>query len=261
MVGPVIGERDTAHNFFARSTQPNMAKSSFPPASSAEVGVRRFADSEFSSPEASTQQTLLAPEFRTVHTPVALAEALNRVQFGIIIGRPDRRPTFTNVYAEALLTRRAGLALTDGGLEARRASDTREMRDAMTRAVEGRLERCVTMLLPRGDLLRPLVVHIPVPGPSATVTAQATLFACDPNLEPIVDQSALRRLFGFTHAEAALATLLISGRSVEQATDRLCVSIHTGRTHLKRMMLKTDTGRQAELLRLLLTCSAHIRLD
>ena len=89
----------------------------------------------------------------------------------------------------------------------------------------------------------------------------ATVFVCDPSQMPRVDPDVLCRLFAFTKAEATLAILLMGGKSVEEAAGALFVSIHTARTHLKRMLFKTDTGRQSELLRLLLTCSARIRLD
>ena len=61
--------------------------------------------------------------------------------------------------------------------------------------------------------------------------------------------------------EAVLADLMIQGCSLESAADRLCVSIHTARTHLKRILLKTDTGRQAELLRLMFVCAGVVALD
>jgi DNA-binding CsgD family transcriptional regulator len=45
---------------------------------------------------------------------------------------------------------------------------------------------------------------------------------------------------------------LLSGLRVEDAADVLQISPNTARTQLKRALVKTGTGRQAELLRLAL---------
>jgi len=37
--------------------------------------------------------------------------------------------------------------------------------------------------------------------------------------------------------------------------------VNTARTHLKRILLKTDTGRQAELVRVLMRCSGYVKVD
>lgn len=195
-----------------------------------------------------------APEQR------ALIDVFNRAQFGIIITAPLRRPAMTNEYARLLIESRDGLCVGDHGLEALRTAETRVLREAVERASRRDLERCMTLQLPRPDTRRPLVVYIPALDPHAEA-GLATVFVCDPSQTPRVDPSVLCRLFAFTKAEATLAILLMGGKSVEESADTLFVSIHTVRTHLKRMLLKTDTGRQAELLRLLLTCSAQVRID
>ena len=68
-------------------------------------------------------------------------------------------------------------------------------------------------------------------------------------------------MFGLTRAEGSLAILIANGKTLEEIAASLYISIHTARTHLKRILLKTDTGRQAELLRLILSCSGQVRLD
>lgn len=63
----------------------------------------------------------------------------------------------------------------------------------------------------------------------------------------------LAKLFGFTRAEAQLAVLLMTGKSVAESAQELGVSIHTVRSHLKRLMSKTGTRRQGALVGLLHT--------
>jgi DNA-binding CsgD family transcriptional regulator len=63
-----------------------------------------------------------------------------------------------------------------------------------------------------------------------------------------VDESVLCKLYGLTRGEAALASILLRGKSIEEAAAELFISPHTARTHLKRIFMKTDTHRQTELV-------------
>ena len=63
----------------------------------------------------------------------------------------------------------------------------------------------------------------------------------------------LRNLYGLTAAETAMAERLMQGDTPEQAAAALNVKTSTARFHLRSMFQKTDTRRQAELVRLLLS--------
>lgn len=58
-------------------------------------------------------------------------------------------------------------------------------------------------------------------------------------------------VFGLTRAEAALAVLLASGMSLEEAAHRREIALATAHSHLKAALFKTSTHRQAELVALL----------
>ncbi len=66
-------------------------------------------------------------------------------------------------------------------------------------------------------------------------------------------EGVLSALYGLTPAEASVASLLMQGRSAEEICAELRVQMNTTRTHMKRVFSKTGTGRQGELIRLLLT--------
>jgi DNA-binding CsgD family transcriptional regulator len=102
-----------------------------------------------------------------------------------------------------------------------------------------------------------LIVRV-VPGPELNCwngaenrTALLKLYDQDLGLE--VDAGDLCRLYGLTRGEAALAVLLVRGKSIEDAAEELFISPHTARTHLKRIFMKTDTHRQTELVVRILT--------
>lgn len=58
-------------------------------------------------------------------------------------------------------------------------------------------------------------------------------------------------MFGFTGKEAQVAGALIEGHSLKQAAEMLNISIHTARTHLAQLFVKTSTGQQSQLVALL----------
>lgn len=65
----------------------------------------------------------------------------------------------------------------------------------------------------------------------------------------------LQRQWGFTSAEAQLAQWLMQGMSLSQAAEQGGVTINTVRTQLRSLFDKTQTRRQAELMRVLLRLS------
>ncbi len=66
-------------------------------------------------------------------------------------------------------------------------------------------------------------------------------------------------LYSLTHSEAELVRLLSQGNSLEEAAEVRGVSINTIRSHLRNIFLKTDTRRQGDLVRLVLTGVAPLR--
>jgi DNA-binding CsgD family transcriptional regulator len=87
----------------------------------------------------------------------------------------------------------------------------------------------------------------------------SVIFLSDPERKATFDAETMRRLYGLTRAEANIAVMLAEGRHLDQAADLLDISINTARTHLKRVLEKTNTTRQADLVRLLLNPCTQIR--
>ena len=73
----------------------------------------------------------------------------------------------------------------------------------------------------------------------------------DPDRHLSVPGRYLSELFGLTQAEAALAEALLAGQELRDIAEQQGRSINTMRTHLARLMAKTEVNRQSELLRLL----------
>lgn len=84
-------------------------------------------------------------------------------------------------------------------------------------------------------------------GPSAVLCVRA------PGMDATLPGVSLRAMFGLTQAEAALANALVAGESLADYSRRRNVTMHTAKAHLKAVLAKTGTHKQAQLVRLLVT--------
>lgn len=78
------------------------------------------------------------------------------------------------------------------------------------------------------------------------------MFLVDPSQPVLVHPDRMSLLFGLTPAECRLIGELLRGLDLPESADRLCLSIHTVRSHLKSIQRKTGCHRQSELMRKLL---------
>jgi DNA-binding CsgD family transcriptional regulator len=85
----------------------------------------------------------------------------------------------------------------------------------------------------------------------------ALVFMRDPE-QSMPAQQTLRELFGLTPTEAAIAAVLAQGRALEQIAADFGIGIGTVRSHVKTILWKTGTHRQAQLVALLAHSVASI---
>lgn len=187
--------------------------------------------------------------------------ALEAMAVAALLVDEQRRVLGTNEKAEALLQSGLGLTQKGGVLRAADQADDRPLNDALgvavARARSAGTAEPEAILLRRGaDGQQRLVVALPLtatkrqfagPWPSASVA----VFVCNLDEAGLLNQEVLRRLYGLTAREAELAIALSGGQSLTEIALQWNVSTETLRTHLKRVLSKTRTTRQAELVRLL----------
>jgi DNA-binding CsgD family transcriptional regulator len=70
------------------------------------------------------------------------------------------------------------------------------------------------------------------------------------NLRPAAID-VLRRVFGLTRREAMLASVLSTGKPIDEAADEIGMAYETARSHLRHIFDKTQTSRQTELMTVL----------
>jgi DNA-binding CsgD family transcriptional regulator len=104
---------------------------------------------------------------------------------------------------------------------------------------------------------RPYLVQFSTLAPDAKFfdsehRALAIGFVTDPDAVSNVDEGLLCNTFGLTAAEARIAQEVLSGDSLEDIARRIGVSENTAKTQLQSVYGKTNTHRQAQLVKLLM---------
>jgi DNA-binding CsgD family transcriptional regulator len=205
-----------------------------------------------------TQDKLAVLADRTVE----LAGVLEVVRHGVIIVAGEHLVINLNSAAERILRAEDGLYMQSGRIAATSTRAEQELHSAIQNALAGepstiRTGRSLTCVRPSGK--RPYVIHVlpshrrdadePLRQPMALV------LIIDPDDEPEPTAALLRRLYRLTEAEAAVAIHVMRGADLKEISEELSISYTTVRTHLQHVFDKTDTHRQAELVRLLLVLS------
>jgi DNA-binding CsgD family transcriptional regulator len=93
----------------------------------------------------------------------------------------------------------------------------------------------------------------------APFAASVAVFTKDPAEAPLMPGEAFARLYRLTGGELRVLLALAQGLGAKEAADMLGISEPTVRTHLQHIFSKTDTLRQADLLRLLQNSTPQIR--
>jgi len=235
------------------------------------VSVNRTERVRFDAEDAALLTAIMPPLQRAleVHRRLTGAEltaanasaVLDRLPQGVLLISAQGVVLSTNRAAETILRARDGLTSDHGELRASTIALTNRLREALDAAVGtsqgiGVDARNTGLALPCPSGRRPLSIMIaPLPRSRAALVsdgAVAVVFVTDPDRSPIPDAAIIRAAFGLTSAESELVQRLISGSTLEHAAAQLRVCVETVRKRLKIIFEKTNTHRQAELVRLVL---------
>jgi DNA-binding CsgD family transcriptional regulator len=195
------------------------------------------------------------------HSNADLVGALEAVRHGVIVVGSGCWVINLNSAAEAILKTDDGVHIRSGHLAATSPHVERELYRAVQRAVTedgSSVRRADSFTCGRPSGKRHYVLHVlPLHRAGTDETLRrpmALVLIINPERDPEPAAALLRRLYGLTSTEAQIA-LRIPRADLRQIAEELSVSFATVRTHLQHVFDKTDTHRQAELVRLLLALS------
>jgi len=184
-------------------------------------------------------------------------ETSERLAIGALMVNEEGAILFKNTVADRLLAQNDGLLAQNGLLRCMNTDDDRALRallrDTLT-VREGENGRALKIRRSEGEhcwslLLRPAGAQVAL---GENTAGAVMVLIRDAGAKPAVSGAMLTELFGLTRAEAALAVLLVQGRSLDEAAVALGISRYTARAQLAAIFAKTDTHRQPQMVSLVL---------
>jgi DNA-binding CsgD family transcriptional regulator len=182
---------------------------------------------------------------------------LDRCAYAFLITDPQGHVMYRNLAASQIIGAKDGVAIASGQLSLMSAKANSAFQTIVGQVAINRdnLVRRLDVQRPSGkESYRLLLVPVPhseamplgLPHPSVTILIIESQSGAE------LDLSVLREMFSLTPAEARVTGKLIQGRSAEEIAVDLGLSVGTVRTHIRRVLSKTATGRQGELISLVL---------
>jgi DNA-binding response OmpR family regulator/DNA-binding CsgD family transcriptional regulator len=179
--------------------------------------------------------------------------AFDRFLIGVIVVDREGKVRLANNEAQRILGEDDGLSIDGDMLKGASAKQTNRLRECVELAfADESADEIISF--PRLSTRRPYIVL--VPGQVRTddeVPDVVVLLVIDTEQRTKVSGETLVRLYNLTRAETRVALMLIDGKRLDQIAEELDVAQTTVVFHLKNLFRKTDTNRQADLVRVLLS--------
>jgi DNA-binding CsgD family transcriptional regulator/PAS domain-containing protein len=196
-----------------------------------------------------------------------LAETVDHLSTGILLTEESGRIAYMNGSAEAILKDGNALKSRGGHLVAVRP----QVRDALSRALQestaGRApatsgQHAIPLPGEEGSGLIANVLPLQWRdgrNPLAALPGAAAVIIQDPAEGAPPPVEAIGLLYGLTAAERNVLEQVAAGHTPQETADRLGVSVNTIKTHLQKIFAKTNTARQADLVRLVARSTAPLK--
>ncbi|MFK4792492.1 helix-turn-helix transcriptional regulator [Sphingobium sp. ZW T5_29] len=181
-----------------------------------------------------------------------LASIMDRLRPGVILCTASGEVRWHNRAAATMLANGAPLMLDHGQLRGVSAESRQRLARLLSPPCD---DDMITAAF--GDLDDSMVQAIALPNGAFKGTVAhgwdddrdgVALILIDPSQAPFLSAGHVTSLFGLTPAEARLAVALSQGTSLNAYADRRGVSVGTVRIQMKRILEKTDSRRQADLV-------------
>lgn len=184
---------------------------------------------------------------------------LDHMHQAVFLLNESLRVYHVNHAAELLLQRTGGMSLVGGHLTVAPA-----LQGELDACLHGALEQAKAksealhtssrmLAFPHPSGKRGMPVRIlPLRIESESPSAHVLVLVNDQSSHPHISLDTMRVLFGATPTEVAIANGLLAGLTVGEIAQKRRISEDTTRSHLKMLFQRTGTGRQSELVLLLL---------
>jgi len=198
-----------------------------------------------------------------------LKEVISKSPRGVIFLDRACRAVYCNAVAEQIIAKKDGLDIDRSGvLFAASTQETNNLKRVLGSVFENDPHRFPMrggfLNVSRPSGLRKYELHI---SPLTNKTCGhyspervALLFISDPEYRIETLEDVLRSMYGLTPAEGRLTALITQGISLKEAESILGVQASTVRTHMKHIFSKTNCKRQGELITMVNSGLAGLRI-
>lgn len=221
----------------------------------------------FSDSEGVVYQTLLPHLQRALrlHFKLSQAEAkacglegaLEAFSHGVFGLDRSGRIIFFNAPAEATLRKGDAVKISEGTLVACERIQDHQLQSMISGAVATGagfgLGAGGWMLVGAQPQLRLAVTPVRSVLPGYPRQLAALVYVSDPSAVPLSRAEALRALYRLSPTEARIADLLCAGLEVRAVSATVGMTIETTRFYVKRILAKTGTRKQTELVKMMLS--------
>ena len=196
-----------------------------------------------------------------------LAETVDHLSTGILLTEESGRIAYMNGAAESILKDGNALKSRDGRLVAARPGSRDALSHALEASVAGKAPSAsgqYAIPLPDEEGSGLIANVLPLQwrdgrNPLAALPGAAAVIIQNPSEDATPPMEAVALLYGLTTAERNVLEHVASSHSPQETADRLGVSVNTVKTHLQKIFAKTNTARQADLVRLIARSTAPLK--
>lgn len=186
---------------------------------------------------------------------LVLGDALDRFAAGVILLDASGKIVRMNRSANDLILEADGLYASSGSLSAASMSETIALQRIIAANVRGSALDSPPQVVVSRPTGAPSLTVIAAPLPMTRGDGGVMLLISDPRRLSSSERQ-LRASYGFTAAEADITLRLLSGATLREIADERRNSLHTIRSHVKRILYKTNARTQADLVRIILGSAA-----
>lgn len=200
-----------------------------------------------------------------------LENALNISDVALILLDKNHAVTFANTEAQELLMRGDGLKRSGATITAIDGGDAVRLHAMIEHIIcNGGVERgmpssrrAAVMSFDRPDASRPLLVTLIPPEHPPSQPGDPAVIICGMKPDANVGDALVPvcRLYALSPAETRLVCSLAEGRTLAESAKHAHLKLQTARTYLKQVFQKTNTNRQADLIRVMLSSLLRTRAE
>lgn len=203
--------------------------------------------------EEAWQEILNSSRGRTVEALYKATFAFDRFLVGVVVVDEQGSVRLMNKEAERILNEDDGLSISHGVIKSSVPKLNAKLMESIAKAFhEESLDEIVSFPHLSGG--RPYLALIPGQRFGAEEKPDAVVvLLIDTEQRTKVSGDTLVRLYNLTPSETRVALMLIDGKRLDQIAEELEVAQTTVVFHLKNLFRKTETHRQADLIRVLLS--------